>query len=72
VYYLAILTENASRIEILFPGDHFLKGFNYSGARANRYINFDPTKRQPIKTPDGSIGVRFTLGPDALKKLRGS
>jgi hypothetical protein len=42
--------EHATKHHRLGPGD-----------RA-RPRNFDPAKRQPVKNPDGSIGIGFTLG----------
>jgi hypothetical protein len=72
VYQLVLLDEGTGTIEKLFPNDQLLQGFDYAGARATRYANFDPIAGQSVKNPDGSIGVGFTLGSEALKKLRGS
>ena len=72
VYHIMLFNEDTGVIERLLPNDQLVQGFNKAGARATRYVNFNPAASQSVKNADGSIGVGFMLGPEDLNKLRRS
>ena len=71
VYQLSMISETQAAVETIFPAGKILSSFNYIAARATRYVNFDPALSEPIKTPDGSIGVELRLDPGTVKNLFG-
>ena len=60
VYLYARLDEGAGDVERILPNDEILTGFNPSGAKNHRYVNFDPSAGQPFRQQD-SIEVHFAV-----------
>ena len=69
VHHLSMHDQNSGTVELLFPNAKILAGFHPRQAAGHKYVNFDPALALPLTQEDGSIGVKFELPPDLLKKL---